>query len=341
MKINQFAASAGTCLLQIGVIGINQKIADLAFRESIALAASGLAGEKATFFPHPIVLLSTCNRTEIYFGGTDLVAAHSDLLAYLRRQILEPFEHRLYSYFGLDCFAHLAQVTAGLDSAIVAETEIQRQVKVSYGRAVEFSRLTSCMHYVFQKSLKMGKAIRNQFQMDRNAPTLFQAIWHLANEQLPNLSACRILLVGHSDLNRALAFFLLKKGISHFSLSTKTPTAVNLAGCTAYDRTELKNWTDYDLIICAAASDRYLLSGASQRTHVIFDLSVPRNVDPAIAAENVTLYNIEEVNLWMERRHALQRDQIMHCENLVWQQTVQLARAYREKTLAPERLATL
>jgi glutamyl-tRNA reductase len=319
------------CLLKIGVIGINHKIADLTFRESIARAAAGLSGEKALFFPHPTVLLSTCNRTEIYFGGDDLAAAHSDLLNYLRKQIDEAFEHRLYSYFGIDCFAHLSRVTAGLDSAIVGETEIQRQVKIAYARG---ANLTSCMHYVFQKSLKLSKFVRNQFQIDRSAPTLCQAIWHLATEYLDDLLQQRILLVGHSDLNRSMAFFLMKKGVQNFSLCTKKPDAVHLAGCTPCDRSELQRWNEYDLIICAASSDRYLISGRSDRAHVIFDLSVPRNVDPQVASLTTLLYNIEEVNGWMERKRALQTDQLTFCDDLIWRQTLLLSRIYRQKTLA-------
>ncbi len=329
------------CLLQIGVVGINHKIADLNFREAIARAAAGLSGEKLLFFPHPIVLLSTCNRTEIYFGGTDLAAAHSDLLNYLRRQISEPFEHRLYSYFGIDCFAHVGRVTAGLDSSIIAESEIQRQVKIAYTRSAEFSELTSCMHYVFQKSLKLGKSVRSQFQIDRSAPTLFQAIWHLAKEVLGDLLNCSILLVGHSDLNRTLAFSLVKKGVQSFSLATQNPLAVNLPGCVPYDRSELSAWKEYDLIICAASSDVYLLAGSTDRKQVVFDLSVPRNVDPALSGTDLKLYNIEEVNTWMEQRRALQSDQLSFCDDLILQQTIAHARAYRKKKLARDLLISV
>lgn len=94
------------CSLKIGVIGLNHETADLVFREAVAKGAAILAGEKAIFFPHPTILLSTCNRMEIYFSGEDLAEVHSDLLERLRRQIPEAFAHRLYSYFGLDCFTH-------------------------------------------------------------------------------------------------------------------------------------------------------------------------------------------------------------------------------------------
>jgi glutamyl-tRNA reductase len=315
------------CLLKIGVIGLNHKTADLECREAMAKGAAALAGEKALFFPHPTVLLSTCNRTEIYFGGDDLAEVHSDLLATLRRQIPQSFEHRLYSYFGIDCFVHLVRVTSGLDSAIVAETEIQRQVKVAYAKAVEFCALSSCMHYVFQKALKLGKFIRNRFEADRtDAPHLFHAIWTLAKE----LRKRRILLVGNSEINRKAARFLCQRGIRSFTLSTQNPSAVAIPGCRATGREELEHWQEYDLIICAAASDRYLLSGQGQG-QLIFDVSVPRNVDPDI--RGVTLYNIEALNRWIEERRALQFDKVEESLELLRQETIRAAQRYREKTV--------
>ena len=313
------------CLLKIGVIGLNHKTADLAFREAMAKGAAALAGEKAIFFPHPIVLLSTCNRTEIYFGGDDLAEVHSDLLRTLRRQIPESFEHRLYSYFGIDCFVHLGRVTAGLDSAIIGETEIQRQVKIAYAKAMEIGELSSCMHYVFQKALKLGKFIRNQLEIDRKTPHLFQAIWNLGGE----LFKRKILLVGHSELNRNFSHFLVERGVRAFSLTTQNPQAVCLPGAIPCRREELASWHKYDLIVCAASSERYLLSGIGRGDQVIFDLSVPRNVDPEISG--VKLYNIEELNLWIEQRRSLQFDKVQEALELLKLETLRMAKRYREK----------
>ncbi len=227
------------CVLKVGVIGLNHKTADLAFRESMARGAATLSGEKSLFFPHPIVLLSTCNRMEIYFGGEDLPEIHSDLLQWLRGHIPESFEHRLYSYFGMDCFVHLGRVAAGLDSAIIAETEIQKQVKVAYAKACMYSKLPACLHFIFQKSLKLGKTVRSQVQIDRKAPNLFQAIWQLATEKLGNLLEKKIFLIGHSEINRGVAFFLHQKGVQSFTLATAKSCASVVGGCKAVDRREI------------------------------------------------------------------------------------------------------
>lgn len=295
-------------MLPVGVLGINFKTAELPLREAVARGAATLSGERAIFWPYPMVVLSTCNRVEIYFSTDDLAVAHSSLLAHLRIYVEGSFEHCLYSYFGVDCFAHLCRVTAGLDSAIFAETEIQRQVKVAYGSA---KCLPALLHYVFQKALKVGKSIRNQLDL-RDRPTLYGTLWQLAEWQ--NRS---ILLVGYSAMNRGLLSFLTHKGVENISLCTGS--GIHLGGIRVRDRGELNRWRDYDVIVCASKADGYLISGQSSRSHTIFDLSVPRTVDPDTGA---TLYNIDQLVESKGTPH------LERCERLVREEVGKLSHIY-------------
>src|SRR3989304_3124875 len=126
--------------MRIGVLGINHKSASLDVREAVARASHAIAADFSA------VLLSTCNRTEIYFSEDDLAGAHSQILHELKSRIGISFEHALYAYFGEDCFFHLAAVTAGLDSGLLGESEIQRQVKAAYQAA---TGLSSPLHFLF------------------------------------------------------------------------------------------------------------------------------------------------------------------------------------------------
>ncbi len=315
--------------MQMGIIGLNHKTAELKAREEIARAASALAGEKALFFPHATILLSTCNRTEIYFSADDLSVAHSDILALLRKTTPEPFEHRLYSYFGIDCFAHLVHVAAGLDSAIVGESDIQRQVRVAYESA---PWLPSHAHYMFQKALKVSKAIRTRFLAGRSAPTVHKAVWQMAERHLGDLRFANILLVGHSATNREMAAFLVKQGVERFTLTTRAPEEVQLAGCTPCDRSALDHWQTYDLILSATQAEGYLISGVPAARHVVFDFSVPRTVDPRLGErQGFSLYNIEEIQRWIA--HSEQTDLMASCEQYLWKEVGQLTRSYRERIL--------
>jgi glutamyl-tRNA reductase len=295
-------------MLPVGVLGINFKTAELAIREAIARVAATLSGERALFFPHPILVLSTCNRTEIYFSGFDLAVVHSELLSYFRKHLEESFEQRLYSYFGVDCFAHLCHVVTGLDSALVGETEIQGQVKLAYTRALA---LPSALHYLFQKALKIGKQVRGHLGQ---RTSLYTALWRRTEWR-----GKRILLIGYSEINRGLISFLAHKGISEITLCTR---AVDLVYPNVVGREELKHWQSYDIVVAASSSDDYLIrgEGASQ---MIFDLSVPRNVDPEVG-KTTTLYNIDELT---------------HLEpvegefsDLIWENVIKLSQIYQLKT---------
>ncbi len=324
-------ANIGPCVLRVGVIGMNFKTADLPLRETIARGAQKLAGEKGLFFQHPTVLLSTCNRTEIYFHAEDLAQAHSDLLAFFRDSTDDLSDHRFYSYFGIDCFAHLCRVASGLDSAILAETEIQRQVKVAYAKSSSYF-LPGSLHYIFQKALKVGKSVRSQLELERGAPTLYSTLWQLGESVLGTLASKKILLVGFSEINRGFASFLLHKGIKGFSLITRNPLAVRFDHALIYGREELERWRDYDLIVCASRADGFLIEGCSQKEHLIFDLSVPRTVDPEVGNSlTVQLFNIEQVDQIIEQQRRAQTDCLEKCEALVWDNVVRLARIYRQK----------
>jgi glutamyl-tRNA reductase len=314
--------------LHVGVLGMNFKTAPLSLLEQAAKGSSHLSGERALFFKHSTIVLSTCSRTEIYFSAPDLAEAQGDILSFLRLHMEEPFEHRLYSYFGVDALMHLCRVTAGLDSAILAETEIQRQVKVAYGKASAVIRLPSSLHYVFQKGFKIAKEARSRAQLDRGEASLYGTLWNLGAESLGDLKKRRILLVGYSEINRGFASFLLHKGISCFFLCTTRPEQVQLERAIVYGREALNDWPSYDLIVCASQSVHYLIAGEG-RGGVIFDLSVPRNVDPR--TRGVKLMNIEQIHQVIEKLQKKQREGIDECEAFIEQSALRLSSLYRKK----------
>jgi len=316
------------CLLRVGVIGLNYKTADLAFREEFAKIAQKLEGEKTLFFKHPTVLLSTCNRTEIYFSAEDLVEAHGDLFAFFRKFLSPSFEHRLYTYFGVDCFFHLARVTSGLDSAILAETEIQRQVKLAYGRASNRLSFPSSMHYVFQKSLRVAKMIRNASHI-KDSPTLYGTLWRIG-ENYFDIKKSRILLVGYSEITRGFATFLARRGVHGFCFVTRFWQEVVFEGAVMRGREILPHWDEFDWIICAAKSETYLIEGKATRPHLICDLSVPRNVDPALA-NSVSLWNIERIDQLIEKSQQRLVDLTRICEREAHHHVYRYARLYRAK----------
>ena len=280
--------------MQIGVLGISVKSAPLALREQIAKAASSLSSEN--------VVLSTCHRTEIYFSANDLAAAQADLFQSLK-PFCQSYEHAFYSFFGAECFYHLACVTTGLDSLLLAETDIQRQVKVAYETARQ-NPLPSPLHFLFQKALKIGKEARSQF-------SLFQKAFHL--EAILHDLTCkilgptpRLLFVGNSDINRKIIHTFWRKGHRNMTLTTRSltpalPFAVDYH-LTLRDRQEIALWHTYDGVICATIAPTYLINPTpNPTTRLVLDLSVPRMAHPSLhSLPTLTLLNMEEIAKFFE-----------------------------------------
>ena len=117
------------------------------------------------------------SNRDLTFSSTDLgTSTHTYLLSILRTEVEEEFDHKLYSYFGVDCFSHLTRVTLGLDSAIIGETEIQGQVKLAYENTSDYHALPEALHFLFQKALGISKKLRSELQLGRGMPNLEHAI---------------------------------------------------------------------------------------------------------------------------------------------------------------------
>lgn len=329
--------------MRVGVIGINHKLAGLKLRESLAKACQrrfSLGQE------HTCVLLSTCNRTEVYFCSEELAQAHSYILSILREEIEEDFDQRLYSYFGSDCFLHLCRVTAGLDSAIVAETEIQGQVKAAYETAAAYVELPSDLHYLFQKSLKIGKQVRSSLPVKPGLPELEHSILNAGLAHLINPQCSKILCVGASEINKKVICFLKKKRIHDITLCNRTSNhAEDFAKAHSIgflNWSSLKEWHQYDWIIFGTKSPDYLITKNSIPNQIslklIIDLSVPRNVDPQIQDERIALLNIDQLNQTLRIRSQQVDYSIRLAEEIVAEAAKRQVSLFKQKQLNSIRL---
>jgi glutamyl-tRNA reductase len=220
----------------------------------------------------------------------------------LRGEITENFDQKLYSYFGYDCFLHLSRVTAGLDSAIVVETEIQGQVKMAYEQAMQYTKLPYEIHYLFQNCLSVGKKVRSELPIKPGLPDLEHSIFQAGQYHFEIPQCSQVLFVGASDINRKVIAFLKAKKFQHITLCNRT-YAKNIAeeeSIHYLDWYEMCRWHEFDWIIFGTKSPFYLIS----RNHVpnninhklIMDLCVPRNVDPQISKDKrITLLNIDHL----------------------------------------------
>lgn len=325
--------------MRIGVLGINFKSAEIGVREAVSKACQyrvSKVSEEASRLA--CVVLSTCNRTEIYFSAENLAEAHSELLGLLREEITIPFEHKLYSFFGHDCFLHLAQVTSGLDSAIVAESEIQRQVKDAYEQTLLHYTLPACMHYLFQKSLKVGKTVRSTLSLAQNQVTIARVLFELGQEIFKDLSNVPLLFIGNSEINRRIIAYFRRKGADQITLCTRSPgSALEMAEkdnlrLLAWE--QLARWQDFPLVICGSKAPHYIVREpeGAVKTQMVIDLSVPRNVDPSLSTHpQISLLNMEELGALIETRQRKNSLEIDRAELMILDSVHRYLYAFRQK----------
>lgn len=327
--------------MRVGVLGINHKLAGLHLREKLAkICERRLHSEISTHGEHSFILLSTCNRTEIYFSSEDLAETHSYLLNILRNDIHEDFDQKLYSYFGQDCLLHLCRVTSGLDSAIVAETEIQGQVKVSYEAAKKFLALPYELHYLFQKALSIAKKARIILPLKPGLPEISHAIYQTGHYFFRQKFDPKILFIGASNINEKVLSFLKSKKLSLSLCNRSQQRGQLLAKKHDIDFIEwdqLNEWHQYDWIILGTKFPDFLITHRSLKDlslnhKLIIDLSVPRNVDPLIARHpKITLLNIDQINRRLKIRCKSLCHSLLAAEQLIAESISTHVKLFAEK----------
>jgi len=313
--------------MQVGVLGVNHKSATVDLREKFSMICNRrLSTESSLHGGHILVPIVTCNRMEVYFSSNNLAKTHSYILHIFRRELgAEGLDHLLYAYFGENCFTHLARVTAGLDSAVVGETEIQGQVKKAYELARKYQDLPQVVHFTFQKSLKIGKKIRSEVYDLCVVPSMERIILDLVKETLINP---KILFVGASQINLKVLKYFNSKG--NFDISLTNRSEKNAKTMTEGEVVTLVPWLDfkedldrYNLFIFGTKFPGYLLTKSSfssemSLSSLIIDLSVPRNVDPEVTdISSVTLWNIDQVSQKVEEMRSNRLDQTSWAERTV------------------------
>ncbi|MCB1109423.1 MAG: glutamyl-tRNA reductase [Chlamydiia bacterium] len=320
--------------MQVGVVGISHKSSSLSLREKLARAFQKEFRETPR-----TILLSTCNRTELYFCAQSLADKQIEILAHLREHVTASFEHALYSYFRQDCFQHLGKVISGIDSAILGESDIQRQVKLAYEEARKRGNLSHELHYLFQKGLKIGKEMRTSFLLTKQGIPLPFAVASILEGNRKILKHCRVLFVGNSSINRTLMGFFKQKGCTQMTLCTRmTEGDFPVVDITHWNG--LEEWNHYDVVVCGTNHDRFVIDHAQQDVEetLLFDLSVPRNINPMLARHpNLKLYNIDQIGELARKKK--DEKEILLCENVIEKAVERQMELFKERRQAKWRYA--
>ena len=293
--------------MRYGLIGINYKSASMQLREELTRAFDRLFGEQSLArHRYRTVLLSTCNRSELYFHSHDLSHQHSRFLHELRQVMDGDFEHALYSYFDDECLLHLSKVTAGLDSAFVGESEIQHQVKVAYRDACDLV-LPSALHFLFQKSLHNGKLLRCEMPIEGGVPSLSSVVAdHIVRRRLK-----KVLIVGKSKIGHQCCRALMRRNITDITLCTRHGDGMDVLPWEHIDE-----WVNYEAVIATSRVDAPVLHAKQADTQLILDLSVPRCSHPNVP---VPVLNIDELGEDIKQRRFAKTELVQAGEKRVYE----------------------
>ena len=304
-------------------LGVSHKTAPLELRERLSLtegrAVSALRELTAAAGIHEAAAISTCNRTELYLIVSDPVEAESTALGVLSRQAeIRPTEllGHLYSYRSSEAARHLLRVTAGLDSMIVGEAEIQGQVKRAYELALVEGATGPILNRLFRGALTSGGRVREETAIAEKGVSIPSVAVELARRALGNLSERRVLVIGAGETAELVAKALVARGVrTVFVANRHYDRAIGLAqrfDGVAVRFDELPGELEAaDIVVSATNSPHHIVEreGLEQvmaardgRPLIAIDIAVPRDIEPECREiPGVSVYDIDDVQAIAER----------------------------------------
>ena len=312
---------------QILLVGLSHKTAPLNVRESVSFKSSQILESLPALRDElgEAVILSTCNRMEIYTvtddEAADIARIHKFVADYHDLQV-EDISPHMHSHVGTDAVRHIFHVSGGLDSLIVGESEILGQVRgaLSAATAVKATDTanTACGR-LFHAALRVGRRVRLETGIGRNSLSISYAGVRLAQRVLGALSDKRALLIGAGEAGNLVARALRTVGVGDLMIANRTESkAQELADYLSGRAIPFDHLGESlkiaDIVIAATDSPTYIITPAmrealqrapSQTPLFAFDLAIPRDIDPEVAAEfGVRLFNIDDLSTIAEENRA-------------------------------------
>jgi glutamyl-tRNA reductase len=304
-------------------LGISHRTAPLELRERLALPEGRAAGVlnqlRAAEQVQEATALSTCNRTELYLVVSDPVEAESAALGVLAREAdIRPTEliGHLYSLRSSEAAKHLFRVTAGLDSMILGEVEIQGQVKRAYELALVEGSTGPILNRLFRGALAAGKRVRTETAVSEKGVSIPSVAVELAQRTLGDLGKRRVLVIGAGETAELTARALAARGVETvFIANRRYDRAIGLAqrfGGEAIRFEDLPaQLPDADIVVSATNSPHHILepdelnqvmAERQDRPLLVIDLAVPRDVEPSCREiPGVSLHDVDDVQGIVER----------------------------------------
>ena len=323
--------------MHVAAVGLNHKLAPVEVRESVAFSNGQLPQALAALSQicPESVILSTCNRTELYAAAQDATALPSSLVQFLSafHQVPEPaIVPYLYTYRDREAMRHLFAVACGLDSMIVGEPQVLGQVVAAYEQALASRTAGVVLSALFRQAIYAGKRARSETAISRNAASVSYAAVELARQIFGSLSDRLILIIGAGETGELTAKTLLDCGAQAVIVANRTRArAEEIArrfGGSVIDFTHLpRGLAEADIVISSTGAPHFILH-ASQieaamarragRPLFLIDIAVPRDIDPAVQKlEGVHLYDVDDLHAVVESNLRERQRELTKVERII------------------------
>lgn len=340
--------------MSIILVGVNHKTAPIEIRERLAFSDEACAEGLRRLVDGEVVreglIVSTCNRVEILSAtttdhmasGTQHLAQFLDTAGQLPAGYLNK---HLYLHTDEEAIRHLFRVASSLDSMVVGEPQILGQVRHAYSIGVEAGTVGRTLNRLVHHTFRVAKRVRNETGIAANAVSISYMAVELGKKIFESLKGCAVLLIGAGEMAELSARHLVNAGASRVYIANRTEeTARQLAdefGAATVPFAGLDQaLAEADVVICSTGAPNYVVTEAQARKALerrrnrpicLIDISVPRNIDPAVGnIPNVFLFDIDDLesvitsNIREREREAERAELIVQSEVMQFQQSLRL-----------------
>jgi glutamyl-tRNA reductase len=300
------------------------------------------------------VVLSTCMRTEIYAVAGRFHGAMQDVRNFLGEWSGFPPEHfgdYLYSFYEDGAVSHLFQVASGIDSAVLGEGEVLRQVRDAWELARQQQAAGAILDRLFRHAVEVGKRARSETAISRGTTSLSQAAVAMAAQRLNGLQGRTILMLGAGEMGEGMAQALAAvPGIGQVLVANRTWTKaaalakrfggqpIELGGLpTALEQADLLlTSTGAPGVLLEAEDLQAVLPGRGGRPLLVVDIAVPRDVDPAVGRlSGVTLLNMDDLKAFVDAGMAERRREIGAVNEIIAEEVGRFVEVTAQREAAP------
>ena len=336
-------------------VSINHRTASVELREALHLNEDEIRNlitkAKGNLLKEGFIL-STCNRTEIYGIPLNSKLVHSHLQNFIseNKNTIHTTPDNFQTFFSRESVKHLFGVASGIDSMLIGDNQIYKQVKDSFQIAEEMQFAGFIMKRVFDASIKVGKRAISETAISEGAVTVAYAAVQLIEKIFYNLNKKSALVIGAGETGEIAAKHLFDKGIAKLSITNRTfEKAEKLAAklnAEVLPFNELKyQLHKYDIIISATSSDYYLLtmrdvkSAMKKRDYasmVLMDIAVPRDIDPeSKKIDNVFYHDIDSLNIIVEQNLTRRKGEVPRVQKIIDEELDSFFKWYNSLQSAP------